>query len=65
MCFSRSSLESGALMITRRTLEGAPKWSLRDFLLEEWRLLLIFVMMAEVDGRWVVLGVEVSLSLSP
>lgn len=52
-------------MITRRTLEGAPKWSLRDFLLEEWRLLLIFVMMAEVDGRWVVLGVEVSLSLSP
>ena len=24
-------------MITRRTLEGAEKWALRDFLREEWR----------------------------
>jgi hypothetical protein len=35
--FSRSSLLRGALMIVRRTLEGAPWWALRDFLLEEWR----------------------------
>ena len=26
-------------MITRRTLDGALKWALRDFLLEEWRAL--------------------------
>ena len=24
-------------MITRRTLDGALKWALRDFLREEWR----------------------------
>ena len=35
--FSRSSLERGALMIVRRTLEGAEKCALRDFLLEEDR----------------------------
>ena len=28
---------NGALMIVRLTLEGALKWALRDFLLEEWR----------------------------
>lgn len=33
--FSRSSLLRGALMMVRRTLEGAPKCALRDFLLEE------------------------------
>ena len=37
LCFSRNSLLRGALMITRRTLEGAEKWALRDFLREEWR----------------------------
>ena len=37
LCFSRSSLLRGALMITRRTLDGAPKCALRDFLREEWR----------------------------
>jgi len=52
-------------MITRRTLEGAPKWSLRDFLLEECRLELIFVMLAEVGGRVLVVDVEGSLSSSP
>lgn len=36
LCLSRSSLLRGALMITRRTLEGALKWALRDFLREEW-----------------------------
>lgn len=35
--FSRSSLLRGALMIVRRTLEGAEKCALRDFLLEEDR----------------------------
>lgn len=35
--FSRSSLERGALMIVRRTLDGALKCALRDFLREEWR----------------------------
>lgn len=35
LCFSRSSLLNGALMIVRRTLEGASKCALRDFLLEE------------------------------
>lgn len=46
---SRSSnipLERGALMITRRTLEGALKCSLRDFLLLLWRWELIFVIAA-------------------
>lgn len=33
--FSRSSLLRGALMITRRTLEGAEKCALRDLLREE------------------------------
>lgn len=33
--FSRSSLLRGALMMTRRTLEGAEKCALRDFLREE------------------------------
>lgn len=33
--FSRSSLLRGALMMTRRTLEGAVKCALRDFLREE------------------------------
>ena len=37
LCFSRSSLLRGALIITRRTLEGALKCALRDFLREEWR----------------------------
>ncbi len=37
LCFSRSSLLRGALIITRRTLEGAVKCALRDFLREEWR----------------------------
>lgn len=39
-------------MITRRTLEGALKCSLRDFLLLEWRWELIFVIAAVfvVDG---------------
>ena len=37
LCFSRNSLLRGALMITRRTLEGAEKCALRDFLREEWR----------------------------
>lgn len=36
LCFSRSSLLNGALMIVRRTLEGAPKWAFRDFLRAEW-----------------------------
>jgi len=35
--FSRSSLERGALMITRRSLEGALKCALRDLRREEWR----------------------------
>jgi len=35
--FSRSSLLRGALMMVRRTLEGAEKCALRDFLLEEDR----------------------------
>lgn len=35
--FSRSSLLNGALMMVRRTLEGAVKCALRDFRLEEWR----------------------------
>ena len=37
LCFSRSSLLRGALIMTRRTLEGALKCALRDFLREEWR----------------------------
>ncbi len=37
LCFSLSSLLRGALMIVRRTLEGAPKWTLRDLRLEEAR----------------------------
>ena len=43
LCFSRSSLLRGALMITRRTLEGAEKCALRDFLREEWRAMIIHV----------------------
>ena len=35
MCFSRSSLLRGALIITRRTLDGALKCAFRDFLREE------------------------------
>lgn len=35
--FSRSSLERGALMMVRRTLEGAEKCAFLDFLLEEDR----------------------------
>jgi hypothetical protein len=35
LCFSLSSLLNGALMIVRRTLEGAPKCALRDFLRDE------------------------------
>lgn len=34
--FSRSSLLRGALMMVRRTLEGAEKCALRDLRLEEW-----------------------------
>ena len=34
---SRSSLLRGALIMTRRTPDGAVKWALRDFLREEWR----------------------------
>lgn len=37
LCFSRSSLLRGELIITRRTLDGASKWALRAFLREEWR----------------------------
>lgn len=37
MYFSRSSLERGALMMLRRTLEGASKCALRDLRREEWR----------------------------
>lgn len=33
--FSRSSLLRGALMMSRRTLEGALKWALRDLRLED------------------------------
>ena len=36
---SRSSLLRGALIMTRRTPDGAVKWALRDFLREEWRAL--------------------------
>lgn len=35
--FSRSSLERGALMIVRRTEDGALKCALRDLRREEWR----------------------------
>ena len=35
LCFSRSSLLRGALMMTRRTLEGALKCALRDLRREE------------------------------
>jgi hypothetical protein len=35
LCFSRNSLLSGALINTRRSLEGAEKYALRDFLREE------------------------------
>lgn len=35
LCFSRSSLLRGALMMTRRSLEGALKCALRDFRREE------------------------------
>lgn len=34
-CFSLSSFERGALMIPRRSEEGAPKWALRDLRLED------------------------------
>ena len=37
LCFSLSSLLNGALMMVRRTLEGALKCALRDFRREEWR----------------------------
>lgn len=37
LCFSRRSLLKGALIITRRTLDGALKCAFRDFLREEWR----------------------------
>lgn len=37
LCLSLNSLDRGALMITRRTPEGALKCALRDFLREEWR----------------------------
>lgn len=37
LCFSRSSLLRGALMMVRRTLEGAVKWALRDLRREQWR----------------------------
>lgn len=37
LCFSRRSLLRGALIITRRTLDGALKCAFRDFLREEWR----------------------------
>lgn len=37
LCFSRSSLLRGALMMVRRTLDGAPKWTLRDLRLDEAR----------------------------
>ena len=35
--FSRSSFERGALMIVRRTEDGALKCALRDLRREEWR----------------------------
>lgn len=35
LCFSLSSLLNGALMMTRRSLEGALKCALRDFRREE------------------------------
>lgn len=41
--------DSGALMMTRRTLDGALKCSLRLFLRLECRLLLIFVILAVLD----------------
>jgi len=37
LCFSRSSLLRGALMMVRRTLEGAVKCALRDLRREQWR----------------------------
>lgn len=37
LCLSRSSLLRGALMMVRRTPEGALKCAFRDFLREEWR----------------------------
>lgn len=37
LCFSRSSLERGALMMLRRAVEPALKWALRDLRLEEAR----------------------------
>lgn len=37
LCFSRNSLFKGALIITRRTLDGALKCALRDFLRDEER----------------------------
>jgi len=37
LCFSRSSLLRGALMMVRRTLDGAVKWALRDLRREECR----------------------------
>jgi hypothetical protein len=45
-------LERGALMITRRTLEGASKWALRAFRRLECRLVLTFVILAvRLTGR--------------
>jgi len=35
LCFSFSSLLNGALMISLRSLEGAPWWALRDFRRDE------------------------------
>lgn len=45
LCFSLNSLLKGALIMTLRTLEGAPKCAFLDLRLDEWRLLLIFVIL--------------------
>lgn len=43
LCFVLSSFESGALISTLRTLEGALKWRFRCFLREEETLLFNFI----------------------
>ena len=43
LCLALSSFESGALINTLRTLEGALKWRFRCFLREEDTLLFNFI----------------------
>ncbi len=48
---------NGALMIVRRTLDGALKWALRDFRRAEWRTVIVSIWLGNQGMKFVgVLG---------